>query len=184
MYLRFNEDGTLAEASPVVYAQDDYTWYDAPENYTTNDIYVLQDGQVRAANAEEQKSVLLTQKKRLVLKQLALMIDEKRMQSVDFYPGKEREYAYKTNLIASATTDCATEGSFGYALLSQEAQARGVSVDDLTRMIKEKSFEAHERLGKLAGFHVAAKEKVEQATSILALEAVYQTLLAELSDIK
>ena len=181
MFLRFQHNGTLAEASPVEYGQHEYVWYHAPADYSAQKMYILDGTQVRVANSEEEKQVLLEQKKRALLQQLAIMVDDKRMQSAPLFPGKEREYLYKSNIVANASKAEPAEDAFGYALLSYEAKARGVSLDALVSVIKEKSLEAHQWLGKVAGFHVVAKDKIAQAATLQDLETCYQALLAELA---
>lgn len=183
MFLRFNEDGTMAEVSPVKYDVQRYTWYDSPEGFTEKSMYILQGETVRQANTEEQNSALLQQRKHVLTQRLAILIDDKRIGTSAVLPGKEREYVYKTNLVSSYQEGSLTPDSPGYVLIADEAEARGVSVEEMVNLIKAKSLSAHKQLGALAGFHVRAKAKLAKSTTMEALENQYQELLDELQHI-
>jgi len=183
MFLRFNEDGTMAEASPIQYDVQRYAWFDAPEDFTQNTVYLLQGNTVRQANSEEQQAALLQQKKQVLMQRLAILIDDKRIGTAAVLPGKEREYVYKTNLVSSYQEGALKPDSPGYVLISDEAEARGVSVEEMVSLIKAKSLSAHKQLGALAGFHVRAKGQLAESGTIEALDAKYQELLDELRQI-
>lgn len=183
MFLRFDQSGLLAEASPAKYASDKYTWFNAPQDFDSSSLYVLENGQVTLATAEQQTAATLSSRKERLLQQLEMMVDDKRMNSTNILPGKEREYAYKSMLVSTVAMNSLSENSPGYALLSHEAEARGISIDELVTMIRLKSLESHQRLGVLSGFSVKAKQNIDNAPTIDELDTVYQSLLTELKQL-
>lgn len=171
MFLRF-ENGILAEVSPVEYRKETYLWFPAPPDFDPNALYLLVDGVVVIASLEQQQANTLEAEKAVMMTTVTRLLDDFRLDLEAFLPGKEREYRLKQSIVENYTGN-ALDDPMAVSLLTEEANYRGVSVDELIAMIKTKIEASYQEIGRYAGLAVWAKNLIENATSVELLDAAY-----------
>jgi hypothetical protein len=176
MFLRF-EDGFSVETTADKYNEEEYLWFDTPEGYLDGDLCLLTNDLVSLASDDEQESYQLSRRKSDYIELVAGLIDEKKMENKGHLPGKEREYAAKRELVNNNQDGNIEEESIEYLLLIHEANAKGITVNELYLDIKQKVTALYQYYGVLAGFSVSSKERISAVGNMDELEFVFSQVL-------
>jgi hypothetical protein len=176
MFLRF-EDGFSVETTADKYNEEEYLWFDTPEGYLDGDLCLLTDGVVSLASGDEQANYQFSCRKNDYIDLISGLIDEKKMEHKESLPGKEREYAAKRELVNNNEDGNIDEGSLEYLLLIHEANAKGITINELYLDIKEKVTALYQYYGVLAGFSVSSKERISAVGNMDELEFVFSQVL-------
>ncbi|MEC4725838.1 hypothetical protein HWQ46_09810 [Shewanella sp. D64] len=176
MFIRFENDFSI-EVTSDKYNEEEYTWFETPEGYQNGDLCILNNGLVSLASDDEQESYQLSQRKDYYIGLIAGVIDEKKMEHKSHLPGKEREYAAKRELVNSSQGGNIEEDSIEYLFLIHEANAKGITVNELYLDIKQKVTSLYQYYGLLAGFSVTSKERILSAGSTDELEFIFSQVL-------
>ena len=180
MFLRFEND-LLVEASAVKYRTDRYRWFDAPSDFSEKADYLLVDGQLTKADAQQAAEIKLGKQKSRYLEKALRLIDQKRFGEDRYLPGKEREYRMKQYIVKDYSGDINVDNMPLLVLLSEEAQQRGITIDELALLIKGKIKASHERLAALAAVEVAAKKAIANVAGFTELQQAFGQVLADIA---